>query len=63
MPSADRVGFGAGSLDGNGTYGFSLRETRQRLRRVAGNLKIESTPGEGTAIDGSVPAIPAEGAG
>jgi hypothetical protein len=31
------------------------------LRRVAGNLEIESAPGEGTAINASVPAIPAEG--
>jgi signal transduction histidine kinase len=59
----DGVGFDAGLLDGNGTDGFGLRGMRQRLRRVAGNLEIESTPGEGTAINASVPAIPVEGGG
>ena len=34
---------------------------RQRVRQVAGNLTIESTPGEGTAINATVPAIPAGG--
>jgi signal transduction histidine kinase len=59
----DGVGFDVGSLDGSATGGFGLRGMRQRLRRVAGNLEIESAPGEGTAINASVPAIPAEGGG
>lgn len=41
--------------------GFAPNGMRQRLRRVAGNLEIGSAPGEGTAINASVPAIPAEG--
>jgi signal transduction histidine kinase len=59
----DGVGFSAGPA-GNGATGdggFGLKAMRQRLRRVAGNLEIESAPGEGTAINASVPAIPAEG--
>jgi signal transduction histidine kinase len=59
----DGAGFDPEALDGNGTGGFGLRGMRQRLRRVAGNLEIESAPGEGTAINASVPAIPAEGEG
>lgn len=39
----------------------SLAGMRQRLRRVAGKLEIERALGEGTAINASVPAIPAEG--
>jgi signal transduction histidine kinase len=36
---------------------------RQRLRRMAGNLELESAPGEGTAINASVSAIALEGGG
>jgi signal transduction histidine kinase len=43
----------------NGEHGFGLRGMEQRLQRVAGNLSIESAPGEGTAISASVPAISA----
>jgi signal transduction histidine kinase len=58
----DGVGFSAGPA-GNGATGggFGLKAMRQRLQRVAGNLEIESAPGEGTAINASVPAIPVEG--
>jgi signal transduction histidine kinase len=41
----------------DGGRGFGLEGMRQRLRRVAGDLEIESRPGEGTAIGASVPAI------
>jgi signal transduction histidine kinase len=66
----DGIGFTPGSPSGNGSggvgqdgdgHGFGLNGMAQRLRRVAGNLEIESAPGEGTAINASVPAIPAEG--
>ncbi|WP_243659254.1 sensor histidine kinase [Tamaricihabitans halophyticus] len=43
-----------------GEQGFGLNTMRQRLQRVAGNLEVESRPGEGTAISASVPAILAE---
>ena len=61
----DGVGFLAEQVGGNGRpadgQGFGLEGMRQRLRRVAGSLEIESAPGEGTAVSASVPAIPAEG--
>ena len=61
----DGVGFSPGSPCRNGDAGhqggFGLDAMRQRLRRVAGNLEIESAPGEGAAVNASVPAIPAEG--
>jgi signal transduction histidine kinase len=53
-----RPGGNRGSRDGQG---FGLDGMRQRLLRVAGNLAIESAPGDGTAISASVPAISAEG--
>jgi len=37
--------------------GFGLRGIRQRLKRVGGTLEIESSPGEGTALNASVPAL------
>lgn len=56
----DGVGFAVGSSgNGAGGHGFGLKGMRQRLRGVAGNVEIESTPGEGTAISASVPAMPA----
>src|SRR5262245_16708922 len=61
----DGVGFLVGSVGSAGHtgdgWGVGLNGMRQRLRRVAGNLEIESAPGEGTAINASVPAIPVEG--
>jgi signal transduction histidine kinase len=60
----DGVGFRVGgpgddapARDGQG---FGLDAMRQRLRRVAGSLEIESAPGEGTAVNARVPAISAE---
>ncbi|MFI6802801.1 sensor histidine kinase [Streptosporangium canum] len=37
--------------------GFGLSSMRQRLRGVGGSLEIESTPGEGTAVSATVPAL------
>jgi signal transduction histidine kinase len=53
----DGVGFEPGTSNG----GFGLSSMRQRLLRVAGSLAIESSPGEGTAVNASVPALPAGG--
>ncbi|GAB3873371.1 hypothetical protein GCM10029964_013510 [Kibdelosporangium lantanae] len=57
----DGVGFSAARRSGDGGYG--LGTMRQRMQGVGGTLEIESTPGEGTAIGASVPAIHAEGPG
>ncbi|WP_410668896.1 sensor histidine kinase [Amycolatopsis sp. cmx-4-68] len=51
----DGVGFRPGDR-GDGT-GFGLEAMRQRVRRVAGTLAVESTPGGGTAVNAQVPAI------
>jgi signal transduction histidine kinase len=60
----DGVGFvpsgGNGSGDGQG---FGLDGMRQRLRRVAGSLEIETAPGEGTAVNATVPALAPEAGG
>ncbi|MEV0159106.1 sensor histidine kinase [Nonomuraea fuscirosea] len=40
-----------------GGQGFGLSSMRQRLRGVGGSLEIESTPGEGTAVSATVPAL------
>jgi signal transduction histidine kinase len=53
----DGVGFEPGNAGG----GFGLSSMRQRLLRVAGSLAIESSPAEGTAVNASVPALPAGG--
>jgi signal transduction histidine kinase len=37
--------------------GFGLNAMRERVRRVAGTLEVESEPGGGTAISACVPAI------
>jgi signal transduction histidine kinase len=39
---------------------FGLEAMSQRLRRVGGDLQIESSPGSGTAVSARVPAIPTE---
>jgi signal transduction histidine kinase len=59
----DGAGFEPGSARSRASGGFGLGGMRQRLRRVAGNLEIESAPGEGTAVNASVPAIAVEGGG
>jgi hypothetical protein len=58
--SPDGNGRGGVGQDGDG-HGFGLNGMAQRLRRVAGSLEIESAPGEGTAVNASVPAIRPEG--
>jgi signal transduction histidine kinase len=48
-----------GTAPGNGhTGGFGLIAMQQRVRRLAGQLEIESEPGAGTAVSASLPAIP-----
>lgn len=59
----DGIGFDPNAKRANGSTngGFGLAGMRQRVRRLAGRLAIESEPGGGTAISASVPAIPAGG--
>jgi signal transduction histidine kinase len=62
----DGVGFLPGSATPTGGNvksgsGFGLKAAEQRLRRVGGQLAIESALGAGTAISASVPTIPVEG--
>ncbi|MEU6721382.1 sensor histidine kinase [Nonomuraea sp. NPDC046802] len=52
----DGVGFTPSAVS---SEGFGLTAMRQRVNRLAGNLGVESAPGQGTAISVSVPAIPA----
>ncbi|HKN55679.1 MAG TPA: ATP-binding protein [Amycolatopsis sp.] len=58
----DGVGFAPGEPGRENGNGFGLEAMRQRVRRVAGTLEIESAPGEGTAVSAQIPAIPAESA-
>jgi signal transduction histidine kinase len=59
----DGVGFAACGADGRPAggrppgSGFGLIAMRQRVRRLAGQLEIESEPGAGTAVSASLPAI------
>lgn len=46
----------AESTSANGT-GYGLAAMRHRLRQVGGSLEIESTPGDGTTVSASVPAL------
>lgn len=56
----DGAGFDPASpARGEGT-GFGLQAMRQRVRRVAGTFALESAPGEGTAVNVQLPAIPAD---
>jgi signal transduction histidine kinase len=55
----DGRGFTPAGEPAGGDGGFGLTAMRQRLRRVAGTLAIESEPGGGTAVSASVPAVPA----
>jgi signal transduction histidine kinase len=59
----DGVGFDPNARRANGSTngGFGLAGMRQRVRRLAGRLEIESEPGGGTAISAAVPAIPPGG--
>jgi len=61
----DGVGFSVGPVSANGHmqagHGFGLSAMRQRVRQVAGTVEIESAPGEGTAVNARVPALPSGG--
>lgn len=48
----DGVGFDPGTRRPDG---YGIDGMRRRLQRVAGSLEVESAPGEGTAINASVP--------
>jgi signal transduction histidine kinase len=54
----DGTGFSPEALTGEG---FGLTVMRERVRRIAGRLAIESEPGAGTAVSACVPAIVAGG--
>ncbi len=54
----DGTGFAPENLTGEG---FGLTVMRERVRRIAGRLAIESEPGAGTAVSACVPAILAGG--
>jgi signal transduction histidine kinase len=56
----DGRGFDPGAVQTSTGSGFGLAAMETRIRRVSGTLAVESTPGEGTALSASVPAIPAE---
>ncbi|GAA1802760.1 sensor histidine kinase [Luedemannella flava] len=54
----DGAGFDpAGARPERADGGFGLAGMRERVRRVAGTLEVESEPGAGTAISACVPAI------
>jgi len=42
---------------GTGGFGFGLRSMRERMEQIGGTLTVESTPGEGTTISASAPAV------
>ncbi|GAA2379247.1 sensor histidine kinase [Nonomuraea africana] len=52
----DGVGFTPPEAGG---AGFGLTAMRQRVVRLAGDVEVESAPGQGTAISVTIPAIPA----
>jgi signal transduction histidine kinase len=56
----DGAGFNGHASPGS-AGGFGLIAMRQRVRRLAGQLEIESEPGAGTAVSASLPAIPLGG--
>ncbi|MEV0613510.1 sensor histidine kinase [Nonomuraea sp. NPDC050404] len=49
---------GVGFTPSEGGAGFGLTAMRQRVVRLAGNVEVESAPGQGTAVSVTVPAIP-----
>lgn len=55
----DGVGFDPDELPlrPGGGGGFGLSSMRHRVQRVAGELRVESAPGRGTAISATVPAV------
>jgi signal transduction histidine kinase len=61
IPAAPAHGSETGTAASAGG-GFGLIAMRQRVNRLAGQLEIESEPGEGTAVSASLPAIGLGGA-
>jgi signal transduction histidine kinase len=60
----DGAGFDPDALSsGTSEGGFGLVTMRERVRRIAGTLAVESEPGAGTAVSACVPAVLAGGAG
>jgi signal transduction histidine kinase len=60
----DGAGFDPAGVPTSGPDGgFGLTTMRERVRRIAGTLAVESEPGGGTAVSACVPAILAGGAG
>ena len=58
----DGKGFDADGVErapADGT-GYGIAAMRHRLRQVGGRLEIESTPGDGTTVSASVPALHGE---
>lgn len=54
----DGVGFTVSEVEADSS-GYGLVAMRERLRRIGGQLSIESEPGAGTAISAAVPLLPA----
>src|SRR5690606_33441007 len=54
----DGVGFTVSEVEADSS-GYGLVAMRERLRRIGGQLSIESEPGAGTAISAAVPVLPA----
>jgi signal transduction histidine kinase len=52
----DGVGFDAGAT----SYGTGLQGIADRLAALGGTLAVSSAPGNGTALTGSLPALPAD---
>jgi signal transduction histidine kinase len=60
----DGTGFAPAEVPAGTTEGgFGLTAMRERVRRIAGTLAVESEPGAGTAISACAPAVSAGGAG
>jgi signal transduction histidine kinase len=60
----DGTGFDPAAVPaGTAEGGFGLTAMRERVRRIAGTLAVESEPGAGTAVSACAPAISAGGAG
>ncbi|MEV4638913.1 sensor histidine kinase [Actinoplanes sp. NPDC049548] len=54
----DGSGFDPASPPARPEGGYGLTAMRERVRRIAGTLEVESEPGAGTAVSACVPAIP-----
>ncbi|MEU8377614.1 sensor histidine kinase [Streptosporangium sp. NPDC048865] len=56
----DGAGFDPGTVEPSIAGGFGLIAMRQRVTRLAGELEIETAPGQGTGVSATVPAITAD---